>query len=67
MVPGEDHDVLRVVAANDIEVLGHRISGAAVPVFTVNTLLAGRRSTNSFISSLKNDQPALNMLHQVCD
>ena len=48
VIPGEDHDVLRVVAANDIEVLGHRISGAAVPVFTVNTLL-GRQEIDKLI------------------
>ncbi len=39
VVPGEDNDVFRVVAANDVEVLGHGIRRAAVPVLPVNALL----------------------------
>jgi rRNA-processing protein FCF1 len=43
MVPGEDHDVFRAVATNDVEVLRHRIRRAAVPVFTVNALLSRKQ------------------------
>lgn len=39
VVTGEDNDVFRVVAANDVEVLGHGIRRAAVPVLPVNALL----------------------------
>jgi rRNA-processing protein FCF1 len=40
MVPGEDHDVFRVIATNDVEVLRHRIRRAAIPVLAVNALLS---------------------------
>jgi rRNA-processing protein FCF1 len=40
MVAGEDHDVFRVVATNDVEVLRHRIRRAAIPVFAVHALLS---------------------------
>ena len=39
VVTREDHDVFRAVAANNVEVLGHRIRRAAVPVFPVYALL----------------------------
>lgn len=40
VVPGEDHDVFRVIATNNVEVLGHRIRRTAVPVLAVNALLS---------------------------
>ena len=42
MIAGEDHHIFRFVATNDIEVLRHRISRAAIPVFAMYTLLRGR-------------------------
>ena len=42
LVPGEDHDVFRAVAANDVEVLRHRIRRSAVPVLAVDALLSGK-------------------------
>ena len=35
VIAREDDNILRVVAANDVEVLGDRIRRAAIPVFTV--------------------------------
>ena len=40
VIPGEDHNVFRVIATNDVEVLRHRIRRPAIPVLAVNTLLS---------------------------
>lgn len=39
MVTGQNDDVLRTIAANDVEVLRDRIGGAAIPALTMHTLL----------------------------
>ncbi|MNU88999.1 hypothetical protein D3C71_788290 [compost metagenome] len=48
MVAREDNDVFRTVAANDIEVLRHRIGRAAIPVLTMHALLR-REQVNKLV------------------
>ena len=64
MVAGEDDDILRLVATNDVEVLRHRVRGAAIPVFSLHPLLGGQQ-VNKFVHLFIEKRPAaLNMLHQ---
>ena len=64
MIAGEDHHVLRLVAANNIEVLGHRIRGTAVPVFTMHALLR-RQQIDELVHLFAKERPAaLDMLYQ---
>lgn len=48
VVPGEDHNVFRVIATNDVEVLGDRIRRSAIPVLAVNALLR-RKEIDKFV------------------
>ena len=48
VVPGEDHNVFRVIATNDVEVLGDRIRCPAIPVLAVNALLR-RKEIDKFV------------------
>ena len=48
MIAREDHDVFRVITANNVEVLRHRIRRPAIPVLTVNALL-GRQKIDKLI------------------
>ena len=43
VVPGEDDDVLRVLGAQDVEVLPDGVRGAAVPHHLVDALLRGKQ------------------------
>ena len=64
MIAREDHHIFRFIASNDIQVLGHRVRRAAIPVFTLHSLL-GRQQIDELVHLFAKERPAaLNMLHQ---
>lgn len=64
MVAREDHHVLGLVAADDVQVLRHRVRRAAIPVFAVYALL-GRQQIDKLVHLFAEERPAaLYMLHQ---
>ena len=64
MVPGKDHDVLRLIAANHIKVLRHGIGRSAIPLFGRKALLRWQQ-IDKLIHLFVKDRPAtLDMLSQ---
>jgi hypothetical protein len=39
MVPGQNNDIFRIIAADNIQVLGHGIRRTSIPVLTMHPLL----------------------------
>ncbi len=64
MVAREDHHILGLIAADDIQVLRHRVRRAAIPVFAVYALL-GWQQIDKLVHLFAEERPAaLDMLHQ---
>ena len=64
MIAREDHHIFRFIAIDDVEVLGYRIGGTAIPVFAVYALLR-RQKIDKLVHLFAKERPAaLNMLHQ---
>lgn len=64
MIACEDDHILRFIATDNVEVLGHCVSGAAVPGFAVYALLRGQK-IDKLVHLFTEERPtALDMLHQ---
>ncbi|CQC31962.1 Uncharacterised protein [Salmonella enterica subsp. enterica serovar Typhimurium str. DT104] len=48
MIACQDDDIFRFIATNNIQVLGHRVCRAAIPVFALHTLL-GWQQIDKFV------------------
>jgi hypothetical protein len=57
VVAGQYHDELRSFAADDVEVLEHRVRGAAVPGFVIDALLR-RQQVDEFVHFGLQKRPA---------
>ena len=64
MVAGKDHDVLDAVAVDDIDVLGHCVSGATVPHIFGYTLGRGQDVQKLVAFSAEKVPAALTMADQ---
>ena len=65
VVTGEHEDVARRVRFDDLQVLEHRIGGAAVPAFR-RRLLLGRPQLHEFVERARQEAPAaLHMVQQI--
>ena len=57
VVAGQDDHVLRAVAADDVDVLGHRIGGAEVPL-ALRDALRGRQDVEALVALRAEEVPA---------
>ena len=64
MVARQDHHVFRFITADNVEVLGDRICGAAIPVFPFHSLLCWQQIDKLVHFFIEECPAALNVLHQ---
>ncbi len=57
VIAGQQHDVFRVVALDDVDVLVHRVGGAEVP-FLLGHALAGGQDVEAFVPLGTEEVPA---------